>query len=332
MTRTLSVLIPIYNHQDYFREQIESVLSQSRVPDEILVIDDASSDDSYEVAREYAGRHPDFRVMRNPKNLGVNGTLKRLLDEATSEYVTFTAADDLMLAGYLEQSMLILESHPRAALCCSYPVYFDDTRTFLREQDFGWSAGSVYYSPRELAGKLRRSGQISGHTTVVRRELLKKYILDEELRWHADAFLFTELGLRYGICFVPRGLAAFRIRLDSYVSRGQSDAAAEIAIIRKVMRLMNAPERRDILRLFAISRHLAYYGTNVIPALLGDRSLWNIRNFAMLEGLVARTLPGWLIGKAKRILYLILPAKIWNRAKSIVLKGNKLVFPPKAGT
>ena len=68
----LSVVTPNYNHGHLIGRAIEAVLSQSRCPDEYLILDDASTDNSLEIIEHYASRHPFIRVLRNKQNLGVS--------------------------------------------------------------------------------------------------------------------------------------------------------------------------------------------------------------------------------------------------------------------
>ena len=73
----LSVVIPNYNHSAYLRASLEGVLAQARGADEIIVVDDASTDDSFAVASSFLDRHPNFRLVQNSRNLGCVPTLNR---------------------------------------------------------------------------------------------------------------------------------------------------------------------------------------------------------------------------------------------------------------
>ncbi len=67
-----------YNHARYLPQVLESVLTQSVRPLEVLVLDDASTDDSVQVIQQYAARDPLVRLVRNERNLGVVATLNRV--------------------------------------------------------------------------------------------------------------------------------------------------------------------------------------------------------------------------------------------------------------
>src|SRR5688572_8100484 len=96
MTRrlTLSAVMPSYNHAKYLPSAIESVLNQTRAPDEFLILDDASTDHSVEIIEAYAARFPSIRFVRNERNQGVIAAHQRLFEMATGDFLYSGAADD----------------------------------------------------------------------------------------------------------------------------------------------------------------------------------------------------------------------------------------------
>jgi glycosyltransferase involved in cell wall biosynthesis len=87
----VSAVITSYNHERFLRECIESVLSQTVPPDEILLIDDASSDASPAIAREYEGR---IRVMLLDDNVGTYAALNRAIEVASGHRIAILNSDD----------------------------------------------------------------------------------------------------------------------------------------------------------------------------------------------------------------------------------------------
>ena len=68
---TVSVIVPNFNHAEYLPRCLTALIEQSVLPQEIIVIDDASTDDSAQIAREFARRHPIIEVHQNARNHGV---------------------------------------------------------------------------------------------------------------------------------------------------------------------------------------------------------------------------------------------------------------------
>ena len=79
---TLSVILPNYNHAKFVGCALMALVAQERAPDEIIVIDDGSTDDSVAVIERLAAGAPTIRLLRNDRNIGVITTLQRGLREA----------------------------------------------------------------------------------------------------------------------------------------------------------------------------------------------------------------------------------------------------------
>src|SRR6266446_3649184 len=112
---TLSVVVPNYNHAKYLEVSLSAILRQSLKPLEIIVLDDASTDNSVEVIRRFAAQNPLVRLVQNEKNLTVVPNLNKGVDLARGEYVYIAAADDEVLPGLFEHSMALLGKYPQAA-------------------------------------------------------------------------------------------------------------------------------------------------------------------------------------------------------------------------
>lgn len=115
----VSVIIPFFNAERFIEEAILSVLDQTYHAWELFLIDDGSTDESSDVARHYAGKHPaKISYLEHPshENQGKSASRNRGLAGATGRYVAFLDADDLWLPTILEEQVAILESHPRAAM------------------------------------------------------------------------------------------------------------------------------------------------------------------------------------------------------------------------
>ena len=126
---SISVVIPAYNASRLLPATLESVLSQTLKPAEILVIDDGSTDDTSDVAAAYGSP---VRVIRRPnsrqaasRNFGAA--------EATSEWIAFIDADDLWEKDKLEKQMLALEARPEASLCYTARQCFEQHGDELRK-------------------------------------------------------------------------------------------------------------------------------------------------------------------------------------------------------
>jgi GT2 family glycosyltransferase len=124
-TPAVTVLMPVYNGGPFLRPAIDSVLGQTFGDFELLVIDDASTDDSCEAVR--AAADPRVRLVRNERNLGQTRTLNRGLELARGRYVARLDQDDVSLPRRLERQVATLEARPDLTVVGTWGYYMDAT-------------------------------------------------------------------------------------------------------------------------------------------------------------------------------------------------------------
>jgi glycosyltransferase involved in cell wall biosynthesis len=111
----ITVLMPVYNVAGYVGEAIESILNQTFTDFELLIIDDGSTDATYEKAGSFAD--PRIRLIRNESNIGLANTLNKGIESARGEYIARMDGDDISLPQRLEKQLVILEQHPKTDIC-----------------------------------------------------------------------------------------------------------------------------------------------------------------------------------------------------------------------
>lgn len=98
----ISVIVSIYNAETYLNRCLESILKQTYKELEIILIDDASTDNSIQICKEYANRDKRITIIHSVQNLGVSHTRNKGLDAANGEYVAFVDADDTIEENFIE--------------------------------------------------------------------------------------------------------------------------------------------------------------------------------------------------------------------------------------
>jgi glycosyltransferase involved in cell wall biosynthesis len=129
----VSVGIPTFNRASTLRRAIESVLAQEEVELELVVSDNASTDDTEELCRELARSDARLRYLRQPRNLGPFANFRAALDAARGSYFMWLADDDWLERGYLARCADFLERHPDHALVCGTVRFFDGDRAAIVE-------------------------------------------------------------------------------------------------------------------------------------------------------------------------------------------------------
>jgi glycosyltransferase involved in cell wall biosynthesis len=125
----LSVCIDVFNYARFLPDAIESVLGQSFRDFELIIVDDCSTDDSFEIAQAYAARDSRIRAFRNTSNLGMVKNRNACLRLASGAYVKFVHADDyLAVPDALEKMAALMDHNPAASLVASSLQFVDEKR------------------------------------------------------------------------------------------------------------------------------------------------------------------------------------------------------------
>lgn len=224
---TVTVLMPIYNAQDYLREAVDSVLSQSFTDFELLAIDDGSTDGSARILSSYSDQR--IRVLSNEKNLGLIGTLNRGIGQAKGLYIIRQDADDISLPGRFAHLVAHMETHPDVAICGSW---YDGITDGVRHP-------GVRYAPDDATIRLRHLYQIHiSHGTSIWRTssfVSHGWLFDPDFRHAEDYDLFVRASLSARLANVPEVLYLVRYHGAS-VSQVHS-AVQETNSVRVIMRL-----------------------------------------------------------------------------------------------
>jgi glycosyltransferase involved in cell wall biosynthesis len=109
--------MPVYNGGKYLRRALDSLLAQDHAPLEIVISDNASTDETEQICREYADRDPRISYHRQATNIGAVSNFNRVLGLARGEFFMWAAFDDLWEPDYVSACLQVLAASPAAALC-----------------------------------------------------------------------------------------------------------------------------------------------------------------------------------------------------------------------
>ncbi|HXP05190.1 MAG TPA: glycosyltransferase family 2 protein [Stellaceae bacterium] len=233
----MSVVLTSYNYATFLPAALEALAAQTRPPDELIVVDDHSSDDSVAVITSFLGRFADGRLAQNKSNLGTIANLNRGLELARGTVVFFAAADDIAYPTLLERGMGLFEAHPNAALFSARSDIIDvrgerestlATATPLRQPGF--------LGPDAVARQLMHDDNwLTGNTTLYRRDaLLNVGGFAAELGSFCDGYVSRLLALRHGACFSPEVLGAWRRHAGGYAWSQTADWERTQALVAAV--------------------------------------------------------------------------------------------------
>ena len=123
-TSTVTVAIPSYNYAQFLAEAVKSAVHQEGVKLDVVIVDNASTDRSLQLARELAEEHDCVRVVAHPDNQGIVSSFNRCLDEVQGDYSVMLCADDCLTPGSLLRSVRFMESNPNVGLVYGPIVHF----------------------------------------------------------------------------------------------------------------------------------------------------------------------------------------------------------------
>lgn len=132
----ISVIVPVYNVECFAREALQSIADQTWREIEVIVVDDASTDRTWDIVRQFAERDPRFIALRNDSNQKIAATLNRALAVARGSYIARCDGDDVMIPDRLERQFEFLQAHPDIALVgCSF-ITIDEAGRELRRHHY----------------------------------------------------------------------------------------------------------------------------------------------------------------------------------------------------
>ncbi|MFG6461070.1 glycosyltransferase family 2 protein [Roseateles sp. DXS20W] len=222
----LSMLIPVYNVQDYLAQCVDSVLAQADEGVEVVLYDDCSTDGSRALMQTLADRHPGrLRLLDGDRNRGLSAARNRLLDASRGAWIWFLDSDDFLLPGAIAGLKAWADRDDVDLVLCDFRDHHDRPR--LRQRLFGERHQRTQDIPprqpwrdagRLMEGALTRS-QLHAWSKIARRALYGEDLRFPEGRYFEDVFVSPTLMLRaQTVVYVPEPWIAYRKRPGSILS------------------------------------------------------------------------------------------------------------------
>jgi len=123
----VSIGLPVFNGENYLEEALDSILAQTYSDFELIISDNASTDQTPEICRAYAARDPRIHCYRNAQNLGAAKNFNRVFELSSGEYFKWAAHDDLIAPDFLLKCVQVLDQDPTVVLCHSKVKFIDES-------------------------------------------------------------------------------------------------------------------------------------------------------------------------------------------------------------
>ena len=184
----ISILMGIYNCAPTLAEAIDSILEQTYSDWELILCDDGSQDNTYQIAKEYQALYPERIVLlQNEQNQGLNYTLNKCLSHAKGEYVARMDGDDISLPERLEKEIEFLDSNPEYAIVSTPMIFFDEHGD--------WGRSYAIQKP-EKKDFIKHSPVFCHAPCMIRREAMENvggYTVDKKMLRFEDVNLWYKL-------------------------------------------------------------------------------------------------------------------------------------------
>lgn len=199
---SVSVIMPCYNASAHIADSIESVINQTLVDWELIICDDASTDDSRDIAKDYANRDSRINLVNNVFNKGAAGARNSCLENATGRYIAFLDADDLWSEKKLELQISFMKTH-------SLPF----TYTFCDVIDEHGLHQRSYRAPKRVDIKLMRLANFIPCLTAIYDSKILGKVRQPEIKKRNDFALWLKIlsmeQSKYAVC-LPVFTAKYR--------------------------------------------------------------------------------------------------------------------------
>lgn len=191
---TVSVAMCTFNGERFLSEQLQSVLNQTRLPDQMVICDDASTDSTQTLLTAFADNAPFPVVLRfNPCTLGVTRNFEQALAACHGDFIALSDQDDRWSPSKLQRLESLLIAHPTAGFACSNAMLIDDRGRRLKGRLWDhWRIDPSMLAdeapdPRHI--RLLRANCVTGATMMIRGDLVRQFALPISANWIHDHWI-----------------------------------------------------------------------------------------------------------------------------------------------
>ncbi|MDR3129903.1 MAG: glycosyltransferase [Tannerellaceae bacterium] len=185
MGNKVSVVMCTYNGAKYLREQLESIIRQTYPIYEIIIQDDCSTDNTFEILKEYSKKYSHISISVNQQTIGINGNFFSAMNRATGDYIAISDQDDIWESHKIEKQIASIG---------------DNWLSFHFSKPFSEDGSVVYFDDRQPNYGIERviyQGPIPGHTMLLKREIIPM-VSEESKKYFMYDHLFQMVTAAYG--------------------------------------------------------------------------------------------------------------------------------------
>lgn len=201
----VSICIPNYNNAAYLDACIQSALDQTYPDTEVILVDDCSTDNSIQVAKQYEGK---IRILQNSANVGQPQNTNKAVEHSNGEYVVILHSDDSLLPHFAETLVPILESHPNVGMAVGERMETDETGI---PRDIAPLYNTNCIIPGERQAKVFLLTSFLPCQVLLRREIFETIGgVDERYIINLDGLLWFKCALICDVGYIQNPVSVYR--------------------------------------------------------------------------------------------------------------------------
>ena len=224
----VSIIMPVYNRASFLEVAIKSIINQSYQNWELIIIDDASTDSSQNIIKNFIRQEPRIKLLKNSTNQHIVYSRNKGLKKAQGKYIAFLDSDDRALPERLERQVNFMENNPKVGVCGSAVELINTTGKILKvrsypEKDAEIRVAFFFFNP------------ILQSTAIVRKECFDKLgFFDDQFRNAEDLNIWFRFGNQYLLHNLPEVLGQYRLHDENSLITDQKMMIRNVLKARKL--------------------------------------------------------------------------------------------------
>ncbi len=275
MMTKYSAIVPNYNDGSKIAESLGSLAAQALPFHEIIVIDDASTDNSVEIIESIIAKIPNARLLRHPENRGVVAAINTGIEAAMGDFIFLCSANDAYYPMMTQWCEEMHEQYPQAGIISGNVAAYDQVKQrFTYDMKLPLPQVTTYYTPEALAEHNRKAAiHFNGGANALRLDLVRKYHgLLPVLRWHSDWFLNLMIAFDTGVAYLPKNFSMCRLEGQKSYSSNRFHWPSERVVIRESLLLLQQYPKQGAL--FKRSALLPKFQIEAVPLFFSKELRW----------------------------------------------------------
>ncbi len=201
----ISVVMATHNGEQFIKEAVNSILTQTYSDFEFLIVDDGSTDSTPTILNEYQAKDQRIKIVTNPHCVGLTKSLNIAIRQAKGEYIARMDDDDISLPNRIEKQINFITKNPEIVLLGAWAFLINENGQTIGKKNLAVQS-------QQIKNKLLFNNQIIHSTWLVKRDILiKEGLYNEQFKKAQDYEFVLRLACKYKIANLPENLLMYRV-------------------------------------------------------------------------------------------------------------------------